>query len=266
MPNILLDKVYNDRNILRLPVADGNGMAKYIDATDKEGEVISQYHEKAILSMSLLPVQSGTGTPSPDNIRPLSGRTTAQLFVSPTQNVADATTYTASWQNQVGTIYGGIIDWTYKILMVNAVKYTCTGTEEWIGVGTGDKKYFSTALRNTMGLFSSKDAYCSHFIRRNISTDTTYVGVDTANNPSENKSNLYFRPSDVSNTTVAAWKQFLAEQYAAGTPVEVVYFTTYTDYDISNSVDDVTLLCGQNYIWSDSSDRIVLSYTDAELY
>lgn len=44
------------------------------------------------------------------NICPISGRTGANVYVSPTPNVADATTYTADWTTPAGTVYAGSAD------------------------------------------------------------------------------------------------------------------------------------------------------------
>ena len=44
------------------------------------------------LTVSIEPVQSGSGDPSPDNVRPISGWTGANIHVSPTTDAADGTT------------------------------------------------------------------------------------------------------------------------------------------------------------------------------
>lgn len=44
------------------------------------------------------------------NTCPISGRTGANAYVSPTPNVADATTYAADWTTPAGTVYAGSAD------------------------------------------------------------------------------------------------------------------------------------------------------------
>ena len=44
------------------------------------------------------------------NICPITGRTGANVYVSPTENVADATTYAVDWTSEAGTVYGGTVD------------------------------------------------------------------------------------------------------------------------------------------------------------
>lgn len=62
------------------------------------------------LKVDMQPIQSGSGNPSPNNVRPITGRTGLSVYVSPTQNVADATTYAVDWTSTAGTVYGGTLD------------------------------------------------------------------------------------------------------------------------------------------------------------
>lgn len=59
-------------------------------------------------------IVSGSTAPSTfspySNICPISGRTGANVYVSPTPNVADATTYAADWTTPAGTVYAGCAD------------------------------------------------------------------------------------------------------------------------------------------------------------
>lgn len=78
------------------------------------GEVVSFSDEAngipvESLSVSMGPIQSGSGDPSPDNVRPIAGRTALNVYVSSTQDVADATTYAVAF-GDAGTVYGGTLD------------------------------------------------------------------------------------------------------------------------------------------------------------
>ena len=70
------------------------------------------------LTANIVPQQSGSGTPSPDNIRPISGWTEVTVFVSPTEDEEDATTHTTSLGR---TVYGGTVDVVSGVL--NAYPY-----------------------------------------------------------------------------------------------------------------------------------------------
>ena len=53
------------------------------------------------------------------NICPISGRTGLSVYVSPTQDVADATTYAVDWTSEAGTVYGGTLDVVTGVLTVD---------------------------------------------------------------------------------------------------------------------------------------------------
>lgn len=59
-------------------------------------------------TVEFLPVQSGSGDPSPTNIMPISGRTGLSVYVSPT--TTGGTEYPVSWQEEAGTVYAGTVD------------------------------------------------------------------------------------------------------------------------------------------------------------
>lgn len=70
----------------------------------------------AKLKVNMEPIQEGSGTPSPDNVRPISGRDSVSVVVSPTQSAEDGSTYTTDL-NQ--TVYGGTVDLATGVLTVD---------------------------------------------------------------------------------------------------------------------------------------------------
>ena len=78
---------------------------------------------KSVL-VTLTPKQSGSGTPSPSNIRPISGWDEVEVVVSPTQSADDGTTYTTDLPQ---TVYGGTLDVVSGVLTVEYATYTLDG-------------------------------------------------------------------------------------------------------------------------------------------
>lgn len=76
--DIVLNAVEEVNGVVTLPTADGE--AKYIDINDKSGAIIQQYHEEEDYKVGITPIQTGTGDPSPSNIRPISGWTGAHIY------------------------------------------------------------------------------------------------------------------------------------------------------------------------------------------
>lgn len=70
------------------------------------------------------------------NICPISGRTGANVYVSPTTAQADATTYAVDWISEAGTVYGGTLDVVSGVLTVDRANIPSyngeTITEPWL--------------------------------------------------------------------------------------------------------------------------------------
>ena len=83
------------------------------------------------LKVSIVPVQSGSGDPSPTNPRPISGWTGANVHVADgeTPHVID-NVYPISWQTEAGTVYGGELDVTSGVLTVDWAELDM-GTFDW---------------------------------------------------------------------------------------------------------------------------------------
>jgi len=94
------------------------------------------------------------------------------------------------------------------------------GTEDWQNAATTDR-YLLAFSSNSYNKTNNKP-FCTHFCGRNGVTGSVSVGM--------NDCAFYIGATNdwefyvgMANTTVAGFKQFLADQYTAGTPVIVVY-------------------------------------------
>lgn len=111
------------------------------------------------LVVEIDPVQSGSGTPSPSNVRPITGWDDVSVYVSPTNDIADATTTTTTLPS---TTYGGTIDLVSGVLTVDR-EIVDLGSLTWTAYGATSSydRYItagidSTAKEGTVGI-------CSHF-------------------------------------------------------------------------------------------------------
>lgn len=71
--------------------------------------------------VDLEPVQSGSGDPSTDNVRPISGRTSANIYHDHSYDAQASPVKTISWQTEAGTVYGGTMDVVSGVLTVYSV-------------------------------------------------------------------------------------------------------------------------------------------------
>lgn len=120
-------------------------------------------------------------------------------------------------------VYRGTVNLVTGAMTIYGHAVILDGTEDWTLNGSGTSIYYRTKITGKKCITSNR--HCSHLPNASISTSTTSVGY-YANTPSgETFIYLSLRPPNVSTdyNTKAKWTTFLAEQYAAGTPVTCYY-------------------------------------------
>lgn len=203
------------------------------------------------------PVQEGSGTPSPENIRPIKGR--------------DSVTITRQEDNQVitltlpETVYGGEVD-----------AVTGEGINEWKSITLDGTETWSYELTNISGkvgfLLRAKDIQtpttpdqkgqivCNKYVTRSANdTYTTKTGISI-----EAGNNKYFRIYDEvhADKDVASWKAYLAAQYAAGTPVQIAYKLKEPVPFTTAGAQPIPALSGTNTLLTDADSVSVSGRAD----
>ena len=203
------------------------------------------------------PVQEGSGTPSPENIRPIKGR--------------DSVTITRQEDNQVitltlpETVYGGEVD-----------AVTGEGINEWKSITLDGTETWSYELTNISGkvgfLLRAKDIQtpttpdqkgqivCNKYVTRSANdTYTTKPGRSI-----EAGNNKYLRIYDEvhADKDVASWKAYLAAQYAAGTPVQIAYKLKEPVPFTAAGAQPIPALSGTNTLLTDADSVSVSGRAD----
>lgn len=153
------------------------------------------------------------------------------------------------------TVYGGEVDAVtgegrgrWKLL-------TLDGTESWNAVGSGDTLYFQSTSISIGTRVLSRGDYCTTFPIVSVSSSNTVQGV------SGWKTSLYLRWSTFAN--VAALKSYLAAQYAAGTPVQIVYkLAEPVPFTALSGAQPVPALPGVNTLMTDADSVAVTGRAD----
>lgn len=96
------------------------------------------------------PVQSGSGDPSPSNVRPISGWSGVTV-------TANGQTILAEWESVAGVVYGGTVDLVSGVMTVNQKLLTLEGDSGWAAVGS--KFYHS--MSDADFIFSTSPQGCS---------------------------------------------------------------------------------------------------------
>ena len=149
------------------------------------------------------------------------------------------------------TIYGGSLDWTTGILSVDREIMTFDGTESWAYYDSATYPYFYINFAE-YGTVSGEleDGVSTHFKSQAINSTTNNIGFNVYNSPASDMSRVAIRPGISSVVDKASWTAYLAEQYAAGTPVQVCYKVT-NPREIHLTPSQVISLDGLNTVYTD---------------
>ena len=192
------------------------------------------------------PVQTGSGDPSPSNVRPITGWTAVNVIVSPTTTASDGTTTTATLGR---TVYGGTVDVVTGVLTVTHALLNLGVIPDGISIITsGDVSIFD--IRND----SMSPAGAPNSILCSCYKTVNKAGFGLSNyecTRAGSSRHIYVR--DTRYTTVDAFKSALAGQY--------VWYALATPQTYNLTAQQVELLTGQNHVWADTGD-ITLTYGD----
>lgn len=208
------------------------------------------------LIVSVVPTQSGEGTPTPDNVRPFLGRTEAVITVSPAAGSQDSVTYPVSF-GEAGTVYGGgTLNVTTGVFTRKYVRARLSPAYTWYRQEISGAYYFCSAqLKEAMQTYKNLLG-CTHF-KSNGNTSAIGTNADlTVRNAYGRYYPLNIRYDAL--TTVAQWNTFLTNN-----TVYVVYETDPTELQLTPT--EVKTLLGENHIRADAGTVQVTYRADAAL-
>lgn len=205
----------------------------------------SAYNKVPIKSLicSIEPIQEGTGNPSPDNVRPISGRTGLTVSHSGT-DTSDPATISVSWETEAGTVYGGTLDVVSGKLVVNRAIFTESGSSNILSSQANrfyiakDDALIISAINQTTEASVISDRFIS----------TTWAGLPNNNwkcSPVWG-AGVAFVAVDI--TTAQGWKDYFTQH-----PTQFSY-KLETPTEIQLTPQEVKTLLGENNIWCNSGD------------
>lgn len=244
---------------------------------DLSGQVVSFQAGEAGLPfekmvVQIKPVQSGTGDPSPDNIRPITGWTMVNLYQAG-QNMEDARVFRFTFPSEAGTVYGGTLNVLTGEMMVDRFLYVYDGTEGFTKSSTALNGFYNNLQASQLPhSWPRMINYSTELL--DISTEISSMFIVTRS-PAEYR-NIYWRcyldsgmnfnvDPEIFGTTTESFKAKLTELYAAGTPVSV-FAKIINPLAFHLSTQEITTLLGQNYIWADTGDIEVKFTNVKEMY
>lgn len=208
------------------------------------------------LTAAITPVQAGSGDPSPSNVRPITGYAGANIYVSPSQNQGDATTYTFDWTSAAGTVYGGTLDAltgklkvTHVGIDMGSVDYTMNTTHRFAAffpTGTNAMVDFSSFVDVPPIMCSAYKADKYNNVWTNMNDGICAYQIGTG----EQK----FGVVDHNYSDPTTFKESVTGQ-------KIVY-PLKTQKTFSITPQQVAALAGQNYIWSDTNGDVSVDLSE----
>ena len=210
------------------------------------------------------PVQEGSGDPSPENVRPISGFTGCEVRHSGA-DTSNPTTYPITFPAEAGTVYGGYIDVINGELIPQIELITLDGAVNKMSGKFGDTNEGNACLFSTaIGLRTQYDNKSISNVFKNepsLSYNRMPLYSFFGGSGSARTISFVFPP----NTTVEDANAWLAEQLANGTPVVVTrHIAEPIHYPLTPT--EIKTLLGQNNIWADTGDTEVEYRADVTKY
>lgn len=222
------------------------------------------------LTININPVQSGSGDPAPDNVRPISGWTGASITVESAEGAGDGSVYAVSWQTEAGTVYGGTLNVTTGVLTVTHALTHETKDTGWTlvsGTSHSDYKMFyktfdnlKITATNTTDIVSDRlktggrKQGAAAFADAYGGAGIAYVGASSGG-----YRRIYITIPGITT------KPQLGTFFESNT-LDILYPLSVKQ-TVQLTPTEVTTLLGDNYITADTGDIIELTYrADVEKY
>ena len=205
------------------------------------------------LSVALEPIQSGSGDPSLNNIRPISGHTSVTLNHAGASQSDNPTSITV----QLGqTVYGGSVDLVGGVVTADMVSQNITTCV------SGSINYARYAI-GQLGYIDPSASYCNMLVKHSGSAGSLSEGnymVLNSSGYNASQANFCFDGCRGSNssTTRSLNQEKLTELNNAGTPLQIVYKLA-TPITFQLTPTQIAMLERNNTLWADEGE-IELTY------
>lgn len=210
----------------------------------------------------ITPVQSGSGDPTPNNIRPITGRTGMTISHSGA-DTSNPDTISISWQTEAGTVYGGKLTINTDgscTVVVNKISQTITGNDLNLAQNIRPE---GNLWRLTLGITiptpvsTYADALCNSYkvLKSYGQVNNTDYSIAVNN---------YIGQMLLHNSNFTTRQEIIDGLNAS--PIQIVYeVATPQTYQLTQQ-QLFTTLNGVNNVWSDTGDSTVEYPADTKLY
>lgn len=181
------------------------------------------------------------------NICPITGLTGLSVYVGPTQDPDDATTYNVDWSTQAGTVYHGTVDPVAGQLTVDRISVNLNPSAK--SENANGYFWYTTAAAMGIGAISGLNAglLCNRLAAISNISQTSAEGkiVFFANG--------IIRWKEQGSLSLADYSTYLANN-----PLQIVYeLATPITYQLT-PVQIAALLAGETFVWSSNNEEVTV--------
>lgn len=217
------------------------------------------------VTVAINPVQSGSGDPSPTNVRSISGFSAANIVVSPTTTAGDGTTYTVQF-GTAGTVYGGTLDVTtgeltvtHRYMLADGVNVKTTG-----GYGAGGPKWLPCITLSAAD-YAVWDTMKTSYLKTKPDASFNIQNDENTADFGNSAHVIVLHIGTMQGTDGTHGYNSASEVHAAvnaylqQNPLQICYeLATSTTVQLTQT--EVALLTGTNNVWSDTNGNVTLTY------
>lgn len=197
------------------------------------------------------PAQEGSGDPSPENIRPIQGRDSVRV-----ERREDDLAYTLTLPS---TVYGGEVD-----------AVTGEGQREWRCITITGREpchiystlfyidFYKTDSFVPEPAIDSKNGKCSHYLYQ-LYGENGFIGITLDGGAAVYSPGAKY---PLTNDGLREWMDYLAAQYAAGTPVQICYKQANPVPFTATGGTSIKALSGTNTVLTDADSVTVTGRAD----
>jgi len=219
------------------------------------------------LTVNVEPIQAGSGDPSPDNVRPISGRTSATIYHSGA-DTSDPSTYII----QIGeSVYGGKLNVSEGKLAVDRRFIVADGVNIRVigGYGAPGPKWLPCIV-----LSGDNKAYndTSTIISSYLQHDAGFQNIENSIGVGNGGAAIILHIGAMQGTDGTHGYNSASEVWAAVNaylqehPLQICYTLAAPAIEIALTPTQISTMLGSNNIWSDSGDVSVDYCADTKLY
>ena len=191
--------------------------------------------------------QAGSGDPSPENVRPISGYDGVTVTQSKDEAQVKQITLTLP-----ETIYGGTVG---AVTGDGEKTWECIefdGTEEYIGISTSYGYQISYKLTAIANIDERESSVCSRFKYATSEVESFWI----------DSSGVFVRFATNEISSVEGWKTYLSAQASAGTPLQVVYKLATPEPFQATGNQALPAVAGLNTVYTDGDSLDVSGRQD----